>query len=131
MASKRVVGGAVAAATEYVKQGIHQCRRAFQRHSSAGCCGSLRWPHVRILLRADSDFARDELMAWCEANGVDFVFGLQQNERLVDEIKFELHRAGEPPSRHDASGSSSIEHAAPGAASAGSSAYAAAASAPA
>src|SRR5436853_2379510 len=27
-----------------------------------------RWPHVRILLRADSGFARDELMAWCEAN---------------------------------------------------------------
>jgi hypothetical protein len=52
-----------------------------------------RWPNVRILLRADSGFARDELMAWCEANGVDFVFGLQQNERLVDEIKFELHRA--------------------------------------
>jgi len=48
---------------------------------------------VRIVVRADSGFARDELMAWCEANGVDFVFGLQQNERLVDEIKFELHRA--------------------------------------
>jgi DDE family transposase len=52
-----------------------------------------RWPNVRIVVRADSGFARDELMAWCEANGVDFVFGLQQNERLVDEIKFELHRA--------------------------------------
>jgi hypothetical protein len=52
-----------------------------------------RWPNVRILLRADSGFARDELMAWCEANGVEFVFGLQQNERLVEEIKFELHRA--------------------------------------
>jgi hypothetical protein len=35
-----------------------------------------RWPKVRILLRADSGFARDELMAWCEANGVHFVFGL-------------------------------------------------------
>jgi len=51
------------------------------------------WPHVRIVLRADSGFARDELMAWSEANGADFVFGLQQNERLVDEIKVELHRA--------------------------------------
>ena len=29
-----------------------------------------RWPNVRILLRADSGFAREELMAWCEANGV-------------------------------------------------------------
>jgi Transposase DDE domain group 1 len=32
-----------------------------------------RWPEVRILLRADSGFAREELMAWCEANGVDYV----------------------------------------------------------
>ena len=28
-----------------------------------------RWPHVRILLRADSGFAREALMAWCEATG--------------------------------------------------------------
>ena len=33
-----------------------------------------RWPRVRILLRADSGFAREDLMAWCEANGVDFLF---------------------------------------------------------
>jgi len=53
-----------------------------------------KWPKVRIILRADSGFAREELMAWCEANGVDFVFGLQKNERLIDEIAFELDRAG-------------------------------------
>jgi hypothetical protein len=52
-----------------------------------------RWPHVRILLRADSGFAREELMAWCEANGAHFLFGLQQNERLVAEIASELARA--------------------------------------
>src|SRR5258706_6076136 len=34
-----------------------------------------RWPGVEIWLRADSGFAREELMAWCEANGVDFLFG--------------------------------------------------------
>jgi hypothetical protein len=34
-----------------------------------------RWPRVRILLRADSSFAREALMAWCERNRVDFVFG--------------------------------------------------------
>jgi hypothetical protein len=51
------------------------------------------WPKVRILLRGDSGFARDDLMSWCEANGVDFVFGLQQNERLNAEIACELHRA--------------------------------------
>ena len=52
-----------------------------------------RWPRTRILLRADSGFARDDLMTWCEANGVDFLFGLQQNVRLVAAIKDELARA--------------------------------------
>ncbi len=52
-----------------------------------------RWPRTRILLRADSGFARDELMTWCEENDVDFVFGLQQNERLNTEIKDELAKA--------------------------------------
>jgi len=52
-----------------------------------------RWPQVRILLRADSGFAREELMAWCEANGVHFLFGLPQNQRLVAEIASELARA--------------------------------------
>src|SRR3982074_647048 len=52
-----------------------------------------RWPNVRILLRADSGFAREELMAWCEANGVHFLFGLQQNDRLIAEIAGELARA--------------------------------------
>src|SRR6185503_18823526 len=52
-----------------------------------------RWPRTRILLRADSGFARDELMGWCEANSVDFVFGLQQNARLIAMIESELARA--------------------------------------
>jgi hypothetical protein len=52
-----------------------------------------RWPRTRIVLRADSGFARDDLMTWCEANGVDFVFGLARNERLVTAIGSELDRA--------------------------------------
>jgi hypothetical protein len=52
-----------------------------------------RWPQVRILVRADSGFAREELMAWCEANGVDFLFGLQKNARLVAEIASEIAQA--------------------------------------
>ena len=52
-----------------------------------------RWPHVRILLRGDSGFAREELMAWCEDNAVDYLFGLAQNERLVARITTELARA--------------------------------------
>jgi hypothetical protein len=51
------------------------------------------WPHVRILVRADSGFAQDELMSWCEANGVDYLFGLQQNVRLNAEIGNELAQA--------------------------------------
>jgi hypothetical protein len=52
-----------------------------------------RWPRVKIVLRADSGFARDELMAWCEANGVDYVFGLARNQRLVGAIAGELAAA--------------------------------------
>jgi hypothetical protein len=49
-----------------------------------------RWPRVKILLRADSGFARDALMMWCETNGVDYVFGLARNERLVGAIADDL-----------------------------------------
>jgi hypothetical protein len=49
-----------------------------------------RWPRVRILLRADSGFAREDLMAWWEANGVDFPFRRAKNERLIAEITTEL-----------------------------------------
>jgi hypothetical protein len=54
-----------------------------------------RWPPVRILLRADSGFAREALMAWCEHNGVDYLFGLAKNSRLVGEIEGELAAAQE------------------------------------
>jgi hypothetical protein len=52
-----------------------------------------RWPTTRIILRADSGFAREELMAWCEANKVDYLFGLARNERLASEIAAELAEA--------------------------------------
>jgi hypothetical protein len=51
------------------------------------------WPRVQILLRADSGFARDELMAWCEANRVHYVFGLARNPRLVAELEADLAAA--------------------------------------
>ena len=67
-----------------------------------------RWLRVAIVLRADSGFARDELMAWCEANGVDYVFGLARNERLVAEIAAELDAAAgrEPGPRQPRRGAS-------------------------
>ena len=49
-----------------------------------------RWPKVRITLRADSGFAREPLMSWCEQNRVDYVFGLARNSRLVEHIATEL-----------------------------------------
>ena len=52
-----------------------------------------RWPQVRILLRADSGFAREPLMAWCENNGVDYLFGLAKNDRLIGEVETELAAA--------------------------------------
>jgi hypothetical protein len=40
------------------------------------------WPEVKIVLRGDSGFCREELMAWCEAHQVDYVFGLARNSLL-------------------------------------------------
>jgi hypothetical protein len=50
---------------------------------------------VRIVLRADSGLAREALMSWCEASGVDFLFGPAKNERLVAEIAAEIAAAEE------------------------------------
>jgi hypothetical protein len=52
-----------------------------------------RWPRVAIVLRADSGFAREALMAWCADHQVDFVLGLARNERLVGAIVDELAAA--------------------------------------
>lgn len=52
-----------------------------------------RWPEVRILLRADSGFCRDDLMSWCEANQVHYVFGLARNQRLRKSIDAEMAQA--------------------------------------
>jgi hypothetical protein len=52
------------------------------------------WPRTRILLRADSGFCREDLMQWCEANRVDYLFGLARNDRLVSRIQKELADAG-------------------------------------
>ena len=52
-----------------------------------------RWPKTRILLRADGGFCREEIMAWCEANRVDYVFGLARNERLQNEIASDMEVA--------------------------------------
>lgn len=51
------------------------------------------WPAVKITLRGDSGFRREELMAWCEQNQVDYVLGLAKNDRLRAEIVAEQEQA--------------------------------------
>jgi hypothetical protein len=65
-----------------------------------------KWPWVRVLVRGDSGFCREELMAWCEANGVDYVLGLARNARLsvrietqMAEARAEQERSGAPARR--------------------------------
>jgi hypothetical protein len=52
-----------------------------------------QWPEVKIVLRGDSGFCREYLMAWCEANHVDYLFGLAQNKRLLKILGKEQHQA--------------------------------------
>jgi len=51
------------------------------------------WPEVRIVVRGDSGFCREELLAWCETNRVDYLLGLAKNERLKAEIEKEMEEA--------------------------------------
>lgn len=51
------------------------------------------WPGVKITIRADSGFCREQILDWCENNGVDYIIGLAQNKRLVDMIADEREQA--------------------------------------
>ena len=70
---------ASAGAVEEVARVVEQLRR--------------RWPEVEIVLRADAGFAREPLMAWCEANGVEYLFGLARNARLAGAVEAEMAQA--------------------------------------
>ena len=52
-----------------------------------------QWPEVGIIVRGDSGFARESIMAWCEGHGVDYVFGLAKNKRLKTALADELDEA--------------------------------------
>src|SRR2546426_8941253 len=52
-----------------------------------------KWPKVRIVLRADSGFCREDILAWCEGNDVDYLIGLAKNEVLIRNIEKELEKA--------------------------------------
>jgi len=48
---------------------------------------------VQIILRGDSGFCREELMSWCEGNGVDYLFGLAKNDRLLKKVQKKLNKS--------------------------------------
>jgi len=82
----------------YIFCGRHLLAAKLRRSNIDGSAGSQeevariveqirhRWPKVRILLRADSGFAREALMAWCESNGVNYVFGLPGTKPLSKKV---------------------------------------------
>jgi len=89
----------------YVFCGRHLLLARQRRSNIDGAAGSVEevarmvaqirqaWPRTRIILRADSGFAREALMAWCEDNRVDYVFGMARNARLEAMLAAELARA--------------------------------------
>ena len=89
----------------YVFCGEHVlCARLREANHDAafGCLAEIRrivaqiraaWPEVKIILRGDSGFCRNELMSWCESNSVDYVFGLARNQRLRRIIGHQMHEA--------------------------------------
>ena len=52
-----------------------------------------QWPEVKLVIRADSAFSRDDIMSWCEEHGVDYVLGLARNARLERMIASEMEQA--------------------------------------
>jgi len=91
----------------YVVCGRHLLASKLRPSNIDGAAGSMaevarivaqiraKWPRTRIILRADSGFARDGLMSWCEEHGVGFILGLAHNARLNAAIEAELLEAKE------------------------------------
>jgi len=52
-----------------------------------------RWPRVQIVIRGDSGFCREHIMAWCERQEVDYILGIARNERLTASIAEDLEQA--------------------------------------
>ena len=89
----------------YIFCGSHLLGARLRQSNIDGAAGALKevqrivgqirkqWSAVRIILRADSGFCRDELMTWCEGNAVDFVFGLARNSRLETLLDPQLQQA--------------------------------------
>jgi len=95
----------------YIFCGRHLLVAKLRRADGDGAVGSVeevqrivaqirqRWPKVQIILRADSGFAREALMGWCEQNTVDYLFGLARNARLQRVIGKQMQQAKEQAAR--------------------------------
>jgi hypothetical protein len=89
----------------YIFCGEHLLGARMRRSNIDACAGTVEelapiveriraaWPSTKILIRADSGFCREEIMAWCETHDVDFVLGLARNERLVEMVQYHLGMA--------------------------------------
>ncbi len=60
-----------------VRGHLRRLVRAIRRH----------WPTSRITIRGDGHYCRPEVMDWCEANGVDYVFGLTGTKALAAKVE--------------------------------------------
>ena len=89
----------------YIFAGDHILGARLRRSNRDGAAGSVEelerivprlreaWPDVRIVVRGDSGFCREWLMAWCEAQNVDYVLGIARNARLEDALNDALDEA--------------------------------------
>ena len=59
-----------------------------------------RWKNVKIIIRGDSAYSREDIMAWCESQtGIDYVLGLAQNSRLLQLSQSIKYRASQEYSK--------------------------------
>jgi len=95
----------------YIFAGDHLLCARLRTADQDGAAGSLEeleriipriraeWPETRIIVRGDSGFCREWLMAWCDSEGVEYVLGIARNERLTAKIASELRQAREQHER--------------------------------
>jgi hypothetical protein len=89
----------------YIFSGQHLLCARLRSSNIDGCAGSVqelepivaqirsRWPSVRIIIRGDGGFAREEILSFCEKNGLYYVLGLAKNSRLQKQISQQMDKA--------------------------------------
>jgi hypothetical protein len=89
----------------YIFSGEHLLCARLRESNIDGAAGSVEelerivgqireyWPDTRIIIRGDSGFCREEIMAWCEANDLFFLVGLAKNNRLKQRLDGAMKQA--------------------------------------